>query len=687
MGENLMAKVWQFQSNMNRGELDPLLVGRIDLQSYYNGVKTGTNVLGMPQGGLKKRPGMQFLDETLGNGRLENFSFNIEQNYVLAFSNLRMEIYKDGVLQTNINGSGNDYLVTPWTTAQIADFDYIQSADTIIITHQSVQTRSITRTSDTTWTITTLTFSNIPQHDFNDGSSPTPVSEVQDLAFTNTTENDRYKLSLEGLLTDEIVFANDDTTNEESIRVALQNLVNTGNSGVSVSTQSGFSGGAATYRVTFANEAAEPWQLVTATPIFTANAAFRVATTRIATGTSRKEDTWSAGRGWPRTCTFHEGRLWFGGSTQRPATMWGSRVFDFFNFEIGTGRDDEAVEATLDTDQVNAIEAIFSNRALQVFTSGGEFYVPESPITPSNVAVRPQTKFGSLRVRPVTIDAVTIFAQRTGKALLEFLFVDDQQANQSRSISVLAAHLINTPVQMSVSRGTSASDANYVYIVNNDGSMTVFNTLASQDVSGFTSWSTTGNIKSVAVSDNLVYLLVERTIDGSTVYQLERENTSFQTDSTVTDTTNDDEITGLDHLEGETVWAKADGAFMGSFTVASGKITLQRTSSDKEAGIQFVPLIRTLPLNVSMQNGPNASKKKRIIRASLHLFESNGVIVGGTRIPDKTIGVDQFDAPSPMTGIERRHISLGWQLEADITITQNTPMQFTILNIGLEVAI
>jgi hypothetical protein len=68
----------------------------------------------------------------------------------------------------------------------------------------------------------------------------------------------------------------------------------------------------------------------------------------------------------------------------------------------------------------------------------------------------------------------------------------------------------------------------------------------------------------------------------------------------------------------------------------------------------------------------------------LHLYESNGVIVNGQRIADKTIGVDQFDAPQPQTGIKRIFLS-GWSLEAQLTITQNTPYGFTILNIGSEV--
>jgi hypothetical protein len=675
-----VADLWSLQSNLNKGELDPLLIGRTDLQAYYNGVQTARNTLCLPQGGLKKRPGTKFLGEALGNGRLENFSFNIEQNYLLVFSALRMEIYKDGVLQTNINASGFDYLVTPWTLVQVQEFDYIQSADTIIITHPDVQTRVITRTSDTAWGIAGAPFTNIPQYDFNDASSPTPTSEIQTLNFANHTEGDRYKIALEGILTEEITFAGDDATNEENIRKALQELINTGFAGISVADTVSLD----TYAVTFADEDAKPWKLMTVTPIYTVNAAFAVATARTQTGVARAEDSWSATRGWPTSCTFHEGRLWLGGSSSRPATMWGSRVGDFFNFDKGRALDDESIEATLDTDQVNAIQSVFSNRSLQVFTSGGEFYVPASPITPATIAVSPQSNLGSKRVRPSTIDGVTLFPQRTGNAIIQFMFLDSVKANQSKSISVTAAHLIDDPVQMAPSRGTETTDANYVYIVNTDGSMAVFNTLAAEDVNGFTLWETTGDIKSVAVVDNEVNLLVERTVNSSTVYQIEVENNDLNTDASVFDTTNDAEITGLSHLEGEKVWAKADGAFMEEYTVASGKITLDRTSTDKEAGLSYLPTIKTMPLNVDLANGPNASSKKKIARISLQIFESNGIIVNNQRLADKTIALNQFDAPAPYTGIRRIHV-LGWSLEAEVTITQSTPMPMTILNIGMEV--
>ncbi len=68
------------------------------------------------------------------------------------------------------------------------------------------------------------------------------------------------------------------------------------------------------------------------------------------------EDVWSSGKGWPRSVTFHEGRLYFGGSKSRPSTIWGSKVGLFFDFDATEGLDDDAVEATLDTNTSFSIQ-------------------------------------------------------------------------------------------------------------------------------------------------------------------------------------------------------------------------------------------------------------------------------------------------------------------------------------------
>ena len=665
--------VWQFQSVLNRGEIDPLAVGRIDLQQYYNGVETAKNVLAIPQGGLKKRPGMRTLSIfTNYDCRLERFSFNTEINYLFSFISNILRVYKDGVLQATVG--------VPIAGSQLQDMDYIQSADTAIITHPEVAPFSITRQSDTVWTVAVLTLQNVPVFDFNDALSPTPTDSIQTMTFTNFFEGDRFKLSLEGILTEEIVLsitATGQTATALAIEEELKVLPNVNSQDVSV-----VGTGPGTFTVTFTGGATKAWDSISGTGVYTQSVSFTITSVVTQVGVPRTEDVWSPTRGYPITCTFHEGRLWFGGAKSLPSTVWGSVVNDFFNFKTRKGLDDESVSATLDTDQLNQIQAIFSNRSLQVFTGGGEFYVPSSPITPANIAVQPQSNLGSKRIRPVTVEGVTLFLQKTGKALLQFVFLDEFQANQTTSVSVLAPHLIKTPIKMSVSRGTEDSDANYVYILNSDGTITVFNTLTDQQVAGFTRGETDGNIKSIAVVDGSLYFLVERTTDSGTELYLEIEDDRLNTDAAAYAGSGIAAI-GVG-LIGKTVKIKVDGSVRED-VVSTGTVTIDPASTTSvEVGLEYDAEITTLPLNLNLQNGPNASQKKKILRTSLQLYESIGVLINGQRLADKTIGVDQFDAPTPFTGLKRIFIP-GWSLEAQVTISQTTPMPMTILNIGMEV--
>jgi hypothetical protein len=125
---------------------------------------------------------------------------------------------------------------------------------------------------------------------------------------------------------------------------------------------------------------------------------------------------------------------------------------------------------------------------------------------------------------------------------------------------------------------------------------------------------------------------------------------------------------------------------MGIFEVVGGEITIDRTADLITGGLNFTPIIETMPLNIQLDNGPNAALPKRIIRAGVELFESNGVIVNDQRIADKTMGVNVFEPPIPNTGLERIFLQ-GWDVEATLTITQEEPMPMTILAAYLEVSV
>ena len=62
-----MASTQFLQSSFTSGELSPLLKGRTDLNQYYAGVATAENVVIVPQGGLKRRPGTEHIGDAIRN--------------------------------------------------------------------------------------------------------------------------------------------------------------------------------------------------------------------------------------------------------------------------------------------------------------------------------------------------------------------------------------------------------------------------------------------------------------------------------------------------------------------------------------------------------------------------------------------------------------------------------------------
>jgi hypothetical protein len=159
-----MPRAITLQTNFNSGELDPRLGARTDVKQYYQGAATAKNVLSMPQGGMKRRPGMGYKATLASEARMAAFSFNTEQTYLMVFTNNQIEVFMDGVSQATVP--------TTYTTVELFELNWTQSADTMIIVHEDHQpvklVRNTTQGSHGSWTLSNISLSNIPT--WNGGS-------------------------------------------------------------------------------------------------------------------------------------------------------------------------------------------------------------------------------------------------------------------------------------------------------------------------------------------------------------------------------------------------------------------------------------------------------------------------------------------------------------------------------------
>jgi hypothetical protein len=182
---------------------------------------------------------------------------------------------------------------------------------------------------------------------------------------------------------------------------------------------------------------------------------------------------------------FYEQRLAFGGSKSRPNTINLSRVGQFNNFENIGNYANDAIEATISSEQIDEIVNIYPNRGIQVFTAGAEWLVPEGSLTPDLFSITKNTSNGSLdTVEPVDISGTTLFCEKNGKSLLSFVYTEGQNAYISSNMSLLT-DLINSPVGMAVDKNSSQDIGNFLYMVLADGTMLVACILLDQKINSF----------------------------------------------------------------------------------------------------------------------------------------------------------------------------------------------------------
>ena len=652
-----MSRAVTLQTNFTTGEIDPLLTSRIDINQYYNGLDKARNVLIQPQGGVVRRPGLEYIGtipsaaNPQNGSRLVPFEFSTSQSYMLLFVNNRMYIYKDKVLVTNINATGNDYLTTTISSSYINFMDYAQSADTLIVVHEDMQPKQITRgVSDSTWTISDISFEYIPQY-----------------AFTISTTSGSHNLTpseVDGNIT---ITASGTTFISTDVGQYVEANDGIGRARI----------------VTFVS--ATEVDAIVEIPFFNADA--------IAAGSwfieRGYEDTWSASKGWPRTVTFHQGRLYFGGSKSRPNTIFASRVARFFDFNPGETLDDDAIIATLATDSVNAITGLFAGRDLQIFTKGGEFFISQAsldPITPNNIVVSTATRRGAKEgIKPVGAESGTLFIQRAGKALREFLFSDVELSYISNNISLLSSHLLKSPSDMALRKSTSTDDGDLLLIVNGqDGSLATYSILRGQNVIAPSLSTVDGTFEKVAVDVDTIYFVVKRTVNASTVYYIEAFNDDNTTDSNVlligASLPSTTTVTGLNHLEGKTVKVIVDDVMQNEKVVASGQIIIDSVPTAYiEIGLDYTPEVKTLPVELKLSSGNIIAQRKRIIEATANMYLTQNLTLNGNDF--------LFTAGEFYTGLKRRKPMLGYDKKGQMTFSQSEPLFFTLLGIEFKVSV
>ncbi len=689
MGQNIEV----IQSVFNRGELSPRIVGRLDLDAYYNAVKYSENFIPFPQGAITKRTGTYYVATVKDSAdftRLIPFRFSTVQNYIIEAGDLYFRFYRNRG-QVESSPSVQYELVTPWPSSVLSELKFVQSYDRLYVFHKDYQTRVITRTSDTAWTINTLTFIDGPFLPLN----------------TTTT--------------------------------TITPSVTTG-SGTLTASAALFSANDVGRQVRIKNGATYGWVTITG---YTSSTVVSMTVGGTLAATSANA-TWAlsyfgGSMGWPSVGTIYEQRMIMANTTDYPATVFASTTGGFgtsvtfsHSQPSGTVTDSDGFVYTIGDDQVNNIVWLSSGKTLLIGTSGAEHSMSGgtsstyAPVTPSNVTIKRESKIGSQAdVRAHRVGNAVLYVSKSGLKVRELNYDFGIDSYVSRDVSIFNNHITKSGI---VDCDFQDEPDPTLWCVRDDGKLIGFTYEREQEVEGWHRHSFGGTdvaVKSVAciakpdTSGDDIWLIVSRTINGSTVQTIEymydyfepevgndaaagKESaffvdcgltydghldatltpsattgtgitftagssvftagmvgdqirygssraliTGYSSGTVVTATITVDfpsasaipsgdwsvatmDVTGMGHAEGETISVCADGYYAGDYTVSSGGFSIPDFASVIHAGFPYTAELKTLPIEVK-QFGTIAGRIRRTHKIFLYLTNTIGLILGNDK--------------------------------------------------------
>lgn len=669
----------------NAGEMSPLMAARVRIDKYRNALSICENMIPMVQGGVTRRPGTMYVadaptnlyvaDDYVVDGYVEEdsivrlipFEFSVTQAYVIQVGAGYFRFYKDhGIIESS---PGTPYEVAhPYSVNDLFEIKFTQSADVLYLTHPDYAPRKLSRTGHTSWTLTTIDFLDGPYLNVNTTTTTITPSAASGSGITLTASAATFASTDVGRL---VRIKHSSTWGYAKIVGYTSTTV------VTADVKSNFGGTAAS----------ADWRL----------------------------GVWSDTTGYPACVMFFEDRLFFAGCTSYPQRIDGSNSGLYENFAptstSGTVTDSNALAFSLNASDVNVIRWMMDDeKGLLVGTVGGEWMLRPSSqsqaLTPTNVTAKRSTAFGSANVQAVRAGRASIYVQRASRKVRELAYVYEVDGFRSPDMSVLSEHVTKGGL---IQSDYQQEPWSIVWFVRGDGQLVGMTYERDQDVIGWHRHIIGGTynggdavVESIACipapdgqSDEL-WMVVKRDINGLTRRYIEYMTGVFDDDVTTNahfvdcgleyDGSPATVISGLDHLEGETVSVLADGSVHPDCVVTSGAITLNRSASVVHIGLPYNSNVETMNIEAGAADGTAQGKTKRIHRVTIRLYKTVGLQYG----PDVDnldaltfrTSADELDSPvSLFTGDKTFNWNGYYEKEGKMYFRQSQPLPFTLLGI------
>ena len=414
---------------------------------------------------------------------------------------------------------------------------------------------------------------------------------------------------------------------------------------------------------------------------------------------------WNTTDGFPQFVDFYEQRIVYLSTKARPQTAWFSKSGDFYDFGKSSPIvASDAVTLTFDSGTQNKVQWTNAAKQLLVGTLGDEWAISGSgyePLSFQSNRVARHTNNGGGRKPALRIGPVTLFIERHGRKVNQFIFDFNSDTYDTVDLSVLAPHL--TEDEIIVAWDYQQTPHGIVWCVRRDGALLGLTFKREHKVTGWHRHDTDGEFLAVGCipgdREDDIWVVVERTIGGLQKWYIEQKKPEFKSTSvlnayfldshmvleSVTPVT---ELTGLDHLEGKTVGILADGCVVTSQLVTSGTINLDVAASKVVVGLEYESVLEPTLLDVPLNDGTILGRMVSVPRMDIMLNKSIGFEYGYvTEEGEEVFEGHPFRYPShntgeqiPLfTGLKQIDFPEGYTDELRVLIRQRSPLPLTVV--------
>lgn len=758
------------------GELSSDLYGRVDLQKYQTGAELLENFLVRAEGGIAKRPGLYLTGETkylTGNVRTVEWQIATDDAYLLEIGHLYIRFIRFGALLKD--GPTIVEVVTPWTEAQVRELKFTFANDVAYIFHHSTTMRELKRTSLTAFTLTEIDLTNNAPTPTLIGSRWVNVTQATPYGPAGPLNNADYDEAPRTYLHKIAAIYSDGSESPPTAAtstyadlgfhqyaveitwddpippagVTLARIVIYKNKGGLF----GFIGYADPGVLYFWDENVDP------------------------TFDTVPRRTFSGFDGNPAVGEFFKQRLAVANSTNKPQSIWLSRVGDFVDYATSLPvLADDGFNFSLDGSGQHTIHHLVAKKSLLVFTNTAEWLIDQEGEGFSIKTVSPviQSNYGSNPyLTPLLVNERILFVQNISGSIRDFGYNLQSDSFVADDLTRLSRHLFKDSTTI------AWAHADYPYdllcTVQDSGSLNHMTYLRDDEIWAWSRTKTRGSFQAVGsvaeISENAIYLVVNRVINGTPRRFIERMQFTYGKDirdafyvdcgltydsaktahtfslvdgvlyATVDgfDYTEGDRIefswtvdnkyyvvittlvgggytpitpneivdivlpdsfnasgrarkaaaslSGLDHLNGETVVALADGNVVRGLVVEDGSVTLPHPASRVHIGLPYEARFKSLDLDIDQLLGQ--AQIRSIPTVTVKLKDSRGVEAGmkGEELwPLKPRSGEDYSEPNaPLNGNYTITVTSNWEDGCGVEVLSTDPLPVIVQAIAPEI--